>query len=263
MRDIGKNIKYFRVKKNLTQDALAERLFVTRQTVSNYETGKSRPDVDMLIKISEALQADLQQLIYGPEPKLPNHSVIRLGVGGGLMALVGILWLVLNPVAQKYRWSHFDIGLSFMIYSVIRPLFFILFGWTAAHVLSMALKGKPIICRWARCAGALLMILLVIWFVLAVWDCGALIVNEWQFSHYLRGEWVQTEAEYDGVETTSAAWSMLPPQVPVWVQWLHQKPLFLMQGKPVLFSGLAILLGGALWLLGIPRSKKEKKTPVS
>ena len=234
MRDIGKNIKYFRVKKNLTQDALAERLFVTRQTVSNYETGKSRPDVDMLIKISEALQADLQQLIYGPEPKLPNHSVIRLGVGGGLMALVGILWLVLNPVAQKYRWSHFDIGLSFMIYSVIRPLFFILFGWTAAHVLSMA-----------------------------VWDCGALIVNKWQFSHYLRGEWVQTEAEYDGVETTSAAWSMLPPQVPVWVQWLHQKPLFLMQGKPVLFSGLAILLGGALWLLGIPRSKKEKKTPVS
>lgn len=262
MRDIGKNIKHFRVKMNMTQDVLAERLFVTRQTVSNYETGKSRPDVDMLVKISEVLGTDIQQLIYGPEPKLPNRSVIRLCAGGGLMALVGMLWLVLNPVAQKYRWSHFDIGLSFMIYSVIRPLFFILLGWTTAHVLSMALKRKPIICRWARCAGALLMILLVIWFMLAVWDCAALIVNEWQYSNYLRGEWVQTEVEYDGVKTTSAAWSMLPPQVPVWVQWLHQKPLFLMQGKPALFTGLAILLGAALWLLGIPQSKKEKETPV-
>ena len=52
MRDIGKNIRELRVKKNMTQDALAESLFVTRQTVSNYETGKSRPDVDMLVKIS-------------------------------------------------------------------------------------------------------------------------------------------------------------------------------------------------------------------
>lgn len=41
MRDIGKNIKYLREEKHLTQDQLAERLFVTRQTVSNYETGDS------------------------------------------------------------------------------------------------------------------------------------------------------------------------------------------------------------------------------
>ena len=55
MRDISKNIKQLRIKKKMTQDELSEVLFVTRQTVSNYETGKSRPDIDMLIKISEAL----------------------------------------------------------------------------------------------------------------------------------------------------------------------------------------------------------------
>jgi len=38
MRDIGKNIKLLREERNMTQDELAERLFVTRQTVSNYET---------------------------------------------------------------------------------------------------------------------------------------------------------------------------------------------------------------------------------
>ena len=42
MRDIGKNIRDLRIEKNLTQDQLAEKLFVTRQTVSNYENGVSQ-----------------------------------------------------------------------------------------------------------------------------------------------------------------------------------------------------------------------------
>ena len=37
MRDIGKNIRQLRTEKNMTQDELARKLFVTRQTVSNYE----------------------------------------------------------------------------------------------------------------------------------------------------------------------------------------------------------------------------------
>ena len=45
MRDIGKNIRELRLRAGFSQDELAERLFVTRQTVSNYEIGRSRPDV--------------------------------------------------------------------------------------------------------------------------------------------------------------------------------------------------------------------------
>lgn len=45
MRDIGKNIRTLREKKGMTQEELAQALFVTRQTVSNYETGRSRPDI--------------------------------------------------------------------------------------------------------------------------------------------------------------------------------------------------------------------------
>ena len=41
MRDIGKNIRDLRKRQNMTQDELAARLFVTRQTVSNYENGDS------------------------------------------------------------------------------------------------------------------------------------------------------------------------------------------------------------------------------
>ena len=52
MRDIGKNLKQLREQKGLKQEQLAELLFVTRQTVSNYENGRSRPDIETLMKIA-------------------------------------------------------------------------------------------------------------------------------------------------------------------------------------------------------------------
>lgn len=41
MANVGKNIRLIRKQKNMTQDTLAELLYVSRQTVSNYETGVS------------------------------------------------------------------------------------------------------------------------------------------------------------------------------------------------------------------------------
>lgn len=55
MRDIGKNIRDLRQQKHLTQEELAEQLFVTRQTVSNYENGRTRPDVDQILRLAEIL----------------------------------------------------------------------------------------------------------------------------------------------------------------------------------------------------------------
>ena len=59
MRDIGKNIRALRMRTKLSQDQLAEAIHVTRQTVSNYETGRSRPDVEMLTELAQALDVDI------------------------------------------------------------------------------------------------------------------------------------------------------------------------------------------------------------
>ena len=68
MRDIGKNIKQLREENKLSQEHLAEKLYVTRQTVSNYETGRSRPDLEMLKKIAEVLDTDVNTVNYGQQP---------------------------------------------------------------------------------------------------------------------------------------------------------------------------------------------------
>lgn len=64
MAKIGRNIREQRMKKGLSQEELAEKLYVTRQTISNYETGKSNPDVEMLARIAEELDIDIQLLRY-------------------------------------------------------------------------------------------------------------------------------------------------------------------------------------------------------
>lgn len=66
MRDIGKNIRDLRKRQNMTQDELAARLFVTRQTVSNYENGRTRPDVEQILRLAEIFGTDANAVLLWP-----------------------------------------------------------------------------------------------------------------------------------------------------------------------------------------------------
>ena len=58
MSDFAKNIKRRRLELGLSQEQLAEKLAVTRQTVSNWERSVSSPDLQMLGRIAGALGTD-------------------------------------------------------------------------------------------------------------------------------------------------------------------------------------------------------------
>lgn len=68
MSDVSKNIRRFRNQKQMTQEELAAALHVTRQTVSNWEMSRSYPDLDMVVKLAEALGTDPNALLYPPRP---------------------------------------------------------------------------------------------------------------------------------------------------------------------------------------------------
>lgn len=65
---IGEQIKAARKAKGVSQEELAVRLGVVRQTVSKWENGMSVPDADVLIKIAELLDVPVSQLL-GMEPE--------------------------------------------------------------------------------------------------------------------------------------------------------------------------------------------------
>lgn len=60
---LGENIKTLRKNKGLTQEELAIRLKVVRQTVSKWEKGYSVPDAETLQKIADILEVDIKQLL--------------------------------------------------------------------------------------------------------------------------------------------------------------------------------------------------------
>ena len=76
MASISKNIKRLRKENNLTQDALAEKLFVTRQTISYWETGRNQPTLDMLGDLAAALNCSPLDIIGTKKQTLtPEHFV--------------------------------------------------------------------------------------------------------------------------------------------------------------------------------------------
>lgn len=63
--ELGKQIKKYRNERTLSQETLADRVYVSRQTVSNWENDKSYPDVKSLVLLSEVFEVSLDQLIKG------------------------------------------------------------------------------------------------------------------------------------------------------------------------------------------------------
>lgn len=75
---LSENIKTIRKAKGLSQEELAVKLNVVRQTISKWEQGLSVPDADMLISLSEALETPVSTLLGESvvEPKADDLKVI-------------------------------------------------------------------------------------------------------------------------------------------------------------------------------------------
>ena len=74
---INENIKYYRKRKGISQEEMAVKLHVVRQTVSKWETGHSVPDADILIHISELLEVPVYQLLDLNETSLKEESLSK------------------------------------------------------------------------------------------------------------------------------------------------------------------------------------------
>ena len=63
--EIEKKLKEARANAGLTQEQVAERIMVSRQTISNWENGKSLPDIISIMKLSDLYQISLDELLKG------------------------------------------------------------------------------------------------------------------------------------------------------------------------------------------------------
>lgn len=103
MTKISKNIKQLRMEKGMTQEELAEKLFVTRQAVSSWENGRTQPDIYMLGKLRVIFDVSIEELLYGKkrntelELKKPDYKktlMLVFSVLGGFLCALGVVLLI-------------------------------------------------------------------------------------------------------------------------------------------------------------------------
>lgn len=75
--ELSKQIKKYRMEANLSQEELAEKIFVSRQTISNWENDKSYPDIKSLVLISEVFQISLDNLIKGDLERMKKEIDVQ------------------------------------------------------------------------------------------------------------------------------------------------------------------------------------------
>ena len=90
--EIGSQIKKLRNALGLSQEELAEKIYVTRQTISNWENEKNYPDIHSLLALSSIFEISLDQLIKGDieimKQEISKEEVRRFNRMGRLFAVL-------------------------------------------------------------------------------------------------------------------------------------------------------------------------------
>lgn len=238
MRDIGKNIRTARSRKKMTQDELAEKLYVTRQTVSNYETGRSRPDVECLLQISEILGVEIQELLYGPE-ETPERKQAkkRLIVACNILAVSSVLSVLAYALFREWASTYYTVMPMFGIRGFAIPLLLGLLGWTLLQACGVYLGAKAPQCKavkWIRLA-----------VLIGISVCAVLLLPIFcKTSVYA----VQQIAAV--CTDTRFSKSVSLDFLPVW-DTIATKLFFFFYRYPY----VAALIGAVQWLVGVPKEK--------
>lgn len=103
---LGERIKEYRGAAHMTQEELAERMFVTRQTVSNWENDKSYPDIHSLLMLSGLFDVSLDILVKGDievmKEKIDEKTVKDFGRDSNIFGIL-VIATVATPLLL-FRW---------------------------------------------------------------------------------------------------------------------------------------------------------------
>lgn len=104
--ELGNKIKYYRGEKELSQEELAERVYVSRQTISNWENNKSYPDINSIVLLSENFEISIDNLIKGDveqmKKEINSEEVKKLNLYATIMAILMLVATILLMPMLKF-----------------------------------------------------------------------------------------------------------------------------------------------------------------
>lgn len=130
--NIGIKLKERRKENNITQEQIADMVHVSRQTISNWENGKSYPDIESLLLLGDIYNVSLDELIKGDVEfmkKEVEKNVVKNYAY--MMTLFGLLWL-------------FSLGLISRVNEYLKSGVIVFSFTTAVIILLFAFKLEKI-----------------------------------------------------------------------------------------------------------------------
>ncbi|WP_101773330.1 helix-turn-helix domain-containing protein [Peptostreptococcus faecalis] len=118
--NLSKQIKENRKKMSLSQEELAEKAYVTRQTISNWENDKSYPDINSLIILSSLFNISIDELVKGDVDTMREYvsnEVINKFQKMGVLYAIGLVIAVVSiaPLFMFFRWTGMVIWFVYFI----------------------------------------------------------------------------------------------------------------------------------------------------
>lgn len=107
--ELGTHIKKYRNEYALSQDELAEKVFVSRQSISNWENGKTYPDIKSLLLLSEVFSVSLDQLVKGDieimKKEINVQELVKFQKDSAVFMVLFLAIIVLPiPLAKFLGW---------------------------------------------------------------------------------------------------------------------------------------------------------------
>ncbi len=133
--NLSKQIKKYRDREGFSQEDLAEKIYVSRQTISNWENERSYPDIHNLLLLSVLFDVSLDDLVKGDMEMIKNNlQQVKFNKLGQVMAIFLILAVGSIGLAIKY---FGNVGL-------IIPFVFWVIAMTAAIKIDIIKKRENI-----------------------------------------------------------------------------------------------------------------------
>lgn len=135
MAAFSENLQFYRKKADMTQEELAERMEVSRQTVSKWESGATYPEMEKILQLCEMFRCDMDTLIRGDAAesfaegkvqydlhKNQFSKAMAFGVGFILLGVAIYEFLIGIRVSENYA------NMLFLIMCVVSVLVFVVHG---------------------------------------------------------------------------------------------------------------------------------------
>lgn len=124
--ELGKQIKFYRERNGLSQEKLAEKIYVSRQSISNWENEKSYPDIHNILQLSVLFNVSLDELVKGDVDMMKSknedtRNKMNFWAAGMIIGMV-LMSLSIAPALKILDLKGLSIPLIFFIIMLVSAI---------------------------------------------------------------------------------------------------------------------------------------------